>query len=255
MKIATFNVNGVNGRLPVLQRWLDEAKPDVVCPQELKAPQEKFPVTAIRDAGYGAIWHGQKSWNGVAILVRGTDPVESRRGLPGDPEDVQSRYIETEVGGILVGCVYLPNGNPAPGPKFDYKLRWFERLTKHAADLLTRGDQVVLAGDFNVMPTDLDVYKPERWLDDALFRPEVRAAYRDLLAQGWTDALRKLHPDERIYTFWDYFRNAYGRDAGLRRHGSSSRTSRSGPGLVGAWPQRGGSEDGERRLLCAFATT
>lgn len=216
MKIATFNVNGVNGRLPVLQRWLDEAKPDVVCLQELKAPQEKFPVTAIRDAGYGAIWHGQKSWNGVAILVRGTDPVESRRGLPGDPEDVQSRYIETEVGGILVGCLYLPNGNPAPGPKFDYKLRWFERLTKHAADLLTRGDQVVLAGDFNVMPTDLDVYKPERWLDDALFRPEVRAAYRDLLAQGWTDALRKLHPDERIYTFWDYFRNAYGRDAGLR---------------------------------------
>jgi exodeoxyribonuclease III len=216
VKIATFNVNGVNGRLPVLQGWLQEAKPDVVCLQELKAPQEKFPIKAIRDAGYGAIWHGQKSWNGVAILVRGTDPVESRRGLPGDPEDVQSRYIETEVEGILVGCLYLPNGNPAPGPKFDYKLRWFERLTKHAAYLLTRGDQVVLAGDFNVMPTDLDVYKPERWLDDALFRPEVRAAYRDLLAQGWTDALRKLHPDERIYTFWDYFRNAYGRDAGLR---------------------------------------
>jgi len=216
VKIATFNVNGVNGRLSVLQRWLQEAKPDVVCLQELKAPQEKFPIKAIRDAGYGAIWHGQKSWNGVAILVRGTHPVESRRGLPGDPEDVQSRYIETEVEGILVGCLYLPNGNPAPGPKFDYKLRWFERLTKHAGDLLTRGDQVVLAGDFNFMTTDLDVYKPERWLDDALFRPEVRAAYRDLLAQGWTDALRKLRPDERIYTFWDYFRNAYNRDAGLR---------------------------------------
>jgi exodeoxyribonuclease-3 len=216
VKIATFNVNGVNGRLPVLLRWLGEAKPDVVCLQELKAPQEKFPIAAIRDAGYGAIWQGQKSWNGVAILVRGADPVETGRGLPGDPEDVQSRYIEAEVGGVLIGCLYLPNGNPAPGPKFDYKLRWFERLQKHAAHLLTQSDHVILAGDFNVMPTDLDVYKPERWLDDALFRPEVRAAYRDLLAQGWTDALRKLHPDERIYTFWDYFRNAYGRDAGLR---------------------------------------
>lgn len=216
MKIATFNVNGVNGRLPVLLRWLEEAQPDVVCLQELKAPQEKFPIAAIRAAGYEAIWHGQKSWNGVAILARGVQPIETRRGLPGDPDDLHSRYIEAAVDGILVGGLYLPNGNPAPGPKFDYKLRWFERLTAHAAELLGTGAPVVLAGDFNVMPTDLDVYKPERWRDDALFRPEVREAYRNLVAQGWTDALRALHPDERIYTFWDYFRNAFGRDAGLR---------------------------------------
>lgn len=216
VKVATFNVNGVNGRLPVLLRWLAEAAPDIACLQELKAPQEKFPVAAIRDAGYGAIWHGQKSWNGVAILARGTEPVETRRGLPGDPDDAHSRYIEAAVNDLLVGCLYLPNGNPAPGPKFDYKLRWFERLTAHAAALLAEGTPVVLAGDYNVMPTDLDVHKPERWLDDALFRPEVRDAYRRLVAQGWTDALRSLHPGERIYTFWDYFRNAYGRDAGLR---------------------------------------
>lgn len=215
-KIATFNVNGINGRLPVLSRWLAEAKPDVVCLQELKAPQEKFPEAAIREAGYGAIWQGQKSWNGVAILARGTDPVETRRGLPGDPDDSQSRYIEAAVNGVLVGCLYLPNGNPAPGPKFDYKLHWLERLTSHAADLLATGAPVVLAGDFNVMPTDLDVYKPERWIEDALFRPEVRDAFHQLVAQGWTDALRTLHPEERIYTFWDYLRNAWGRDAGLR---------------------------------------
>jgi exodeoxyribonuclease III len=216
VRIATYNVNGVNGRLPVLLRWLAEAAPDVVCLQELKAPQEKFPDAAIRDAGYGAIWHGQKSWNGVAILARGVEPVETRRGLPGDPDDAHSRYIEAAVGRLLVGCLYLPNGNPAPGPKFDYKLRWFERLTTHAAELLASGAPVLLAGDYNVMPTDLDVYKPERWLDDALFRPEVRDAFRQLVAQCWTDALRALHPDERIYTFWDYFRNAYGRNAGLR---------------------------------------
>ncbi len=216
MKIATFNVNGVNGRLPVLLRWLVEARPDVVCLQELKAPQEKFPQAAIRKAGYGAIWHGQKSWNGVAILARGLDPVESRRGLPGDPDDAHSRYLEASIDGVLVGCLYLPNGNPAPGPKFDYKLRWFARLTEHAQLLLATAAPVVLAGDYNVMPTDLDVYKPERWLDDALFRPEVRDAFARLVAQGWTDAVRKLHPDERIYTFWDYFRNAWGRDAGLR---------------------------------------
>ena len=216
MKIATFNVNGVNGRLPVLLRWLSEAKPDIVCLQELKAPQEKFPEAAIHDAGYSAIWHGQKSWNGVAILARGRVPVESRRGLPGDPDDLQSRYIEAAVDSLLIGCLYLPNGNPAPGPKFDYKLRWFQRLTDHARDLLASGAPVVLAGDYNVMPTEQDVYKPERWLDDALFRPEVRTAYHRLLEQGWTDALRRLHPDERIYTFWDYFRNAFGRDAGLR---------------------------------------
>jgi exodeoxyribonuclease-3 len=216
MKIATFNVNGINGRLPVLVRWLEEAKPDVVCLQELKAAQEKFPQRALADAGYGAIWQGQKSWNGVAILARGVEPQETRRGLPGDPDDAQSRYIEAAINGVLVGCLYLPNGNPAPGPKFDYKLRWFERLTAHAASLLGAQIPVALVGDFNVMPSDLDVYKPERWVDDALFRPEVRAAYRQLLDQGWTDAVRKLHPEERIYTFWDYFRNAYGRNAGLR---------------------------------------
>jgi exodeoxyribonuclease-3 len=216
VKIATFNVNGVNGRLPVLLRWLEQRAPDVVCLQELKASDEKFPAEAIRKAGYGAIWHGQKSWNGVAILVRGGAPTETRRGLPGDPDDAQSRYIEAAVNGVLIGCLYLPNGNPAPGPKFDYKLRWFERLTNHAAELLASGTPVVLAGDFNVMPTDLDVYKPERWVDDALFRPEVREAFRRLVGQGWLDALREVHPDERIYTFWDYFRNAWGRDAGLR---------------------------------------
>jgi exodeoxyribonuclease III len=216
MKVATFNVNGVNGRLPVLLRWLAEAAPDIVCLQELKAPQEKFPKTAIQDAGYGAIWHGQKSWNGVAILARGAEPLETRRGLPGDPDDGHSRYIEAAINGLLIGCLYLPNGNPAPGPKFDYKLRWFDRLAAHAAALLAGRAPVVLAGDYNVMPTDLDVYKPERWRDDALFRPEVRDAYRRLVAQGWTDAVRSLHPGARIYTFWDYFRNAYGRDAGLR---------------------------------------
>lgn len=216
MKIATFNVNGVNGRLPVLLRWLSEAQPDAVCLQELKAPQDKFPVAAINDAGYGAIWHGQKSWNGVAILARGGDPLQTRRGLPGGPDDVQSRYIEAAVGGVLIGCLYLPNGNPAPGPKFDYKLAWFKRLLSYGSTLLGHKVPVVLAGDYNVMPTDLDVYKPERWTDDALFRPEVRKAYADLVAQGWTDALRTLHPGERIYTFWDYFRNAFGRDAGLR---------------------------------------
>jgi exodeoxyribonuclease III len=216
MKIATYNVNGVNGRLPVLVRWLGETKPDVVCLQELKAPQEKFPGEAIREAGYHALWHGQKSWNGVAILARSGEPQEVRRVLPGDPEDVHSRYIEAMVDGVVVGCLYLPNGNPAPGPKLDYKLRWFERLTKHAADLLASGKPVVLTGDYNVMPTELDVYKPESWVNDALFLPEVRAAFQKLVAQGWTDAIRTLHPDEKIYTFWDYFRNAYGRNAGLR---------------------------------------
>lgn len=216
MKIATYNVNGVNGRLPVLLRWLHETLPDVVCLQELKAPQEKFPEQAILDAGYNAIWHGQKSWNGVAILSRNGQPEEVRRELPGDGEDSQSRYIEATVNGIRVCCLYLPNGNPAPGPKFDYKLSWFDRLSAHAAQLLASGAPVVMAGDYNVMQTELDVYKPERWLTDALFRPEVRLAFKMLADQGWTDAIRKLFPDEKIYTFWDYFRNAYGRDAGLR---------------------------------------
>jgi len=216
MKIATYNVNGVNGRLPVLLRWLSEAKPDVVCLQELKAPQEKFPLQAINDAGYHALWHGQKSWNGVAILSRSAEAREIRRVLPGDPEDSHSRYIEAVIDDLIVGCLYLPNGNPAPGPKFDYKLRWLERLTVHAAELIASGAPVVLTGDYNVIPTEHDVYKPERWVEDALFRPESRAAFHQLVAQGWTDAIRALYPDEKIYTFWDYFRNAYGRDAGLR---------------------------------------
>jgi exodeoxyribonuclease-3 len=216
MKIATYNVNGVNGHLPSLLRWLDESAPDVACLQELKAPEEKFPLAAIREAGYGAIWHGQKSWNGVAILTRGAEPVERRRGLPGDPEDLHSRYIEALVDGVVIGCLYLPNGNPAPGPKLEYKLRWIERLTMHARELLATGGPVVLAGDYNVIPTDLDVYNPARWQSDALFLPEVRAAFHSLVEQGWTDALRTLHPDEKIYTFWDYFRNAWGRNAGLR---------------------------------------
>ncbi len=216
MRIATYNVNGINGRLTNLLGWLERAAPDIVCLQELKAPDDKFPEGPLRAAGYGAIWHGQKSWNGVAILARGARPVETRRGLPGDPYDTHSRYIETAVNGVIVGCLYLPNGNPAPGPKFDYKLRWFDRLAEHARTLLGSGQPVVLAGDYNVMPTDLDVYAPERWVDDALFRPEVREAYRSLVEQGWTDALRALHPGERIYTFWKYFRNAFARDAGLR---------------------------------------
>lgn len=216
MRIATYNVNGVNGRLPVLLKWLEETQPDVVCLEELKAPDEKFPHQAILDAGYHAIWHGQKSWNGVAILSRGHEIKELKRGLPGDPEDLHSRYIEALVNGVVVGCLYLPNGNPAPGLKLDYKLAWFERLTQHAAKLLEYNLPVVLAGDYNVMPTELDVYKPERWVEDALFRPEVRKAFHDLVAQGWTDAIRKLFPNEVIYTFFDYFRNAYGRNAGLR---------------------------------------
>jgi exodeoxyribonuclease-3 len=216
MRIATFNINGIGSRLPALLEWLEESRPDVACLQELKAPQEKFPEAVLRDAGYHAIWHGQKSWNGVAILARGAAPREVGRGLPGDEADEQSRFIEAMVDGIHIACLYLPNGNPAPGPKFDYKLAWFERLIGHAAGLLAGGGPVVLAGDFNVMPTELDVYKPERWVDDALFRPETRAAFQRLVEQGWCDALRTMHPDERIYTFWDYFRNAYGRDAGLR---------------------------------------
>lgn len=216
MKIATYNVNGIGARLPILLRWLEEKAPDVVCLQELKAPQEKFPHQAIEEAGYQAIWHGQKSWNGVAILSRVGQPAEVRRALPGDEEDTHSRYIEAHVNGLRIACLYLPNGNPAPGPKFDYKLRWFDRLNTHAAELLTLDEPVILTGDFNVMPTELDVYKPERWVNDALFRPETRSAFRTLVAQGWTDAIRKLYPDEVIYTFWDYFRNAYGRNAGLR---------------------------------------
>ncbi len=216
MKIATYNVNGINGRLPVLLKWLEESAPDVVCLQELKAPDEKFPEQAIRDSGYNAVWQGQKSWNGVAILARNLEIKELRRGLPGDAEDLQSRYLEAMVNGVVIGCLYLPNGNPAPGPKLEYKLAWFQRLHDHAQQLLSYELPTVLAGDFNVMPTELDVYKPERWVDDALFRPEVRNAFHNLMAQGWTDALRTLNPGAVIYTFFDYFRNAYGRNAGLR---------------------------------------
>ena len=217
MKIATYNVNSVNARMHILQRWLAEQQPDVVCFQELKAIQENFPEQAFLDLGYKAIWHGQKSWNGVAIIAKKEyDLQEIRRVLPGDPEDEHSRYIEARVNGIIIGCLYLPNGNPAPGPKFDYKLRWFERLTLHANELLQTGEPVIITGDYNVMPTELDVYKPESWLDDALFRPESRLAFKNLVDQGWTDAIRKLYPSEKIYTFYDYFRNAYGRNAGLR---------------------------------------
>ncbi len=216
MKIATYNVNGVNGHLPVLLRWLQEAQPHVVCLQELKAPQEKFPENALRELGYDCLWQGQKSWNGVAILSRIGKPQLIQHALPGDGEDTHSRYIEAAIQGIIIGCLYLPNGNPAPGPKYDYKLRWLERLRLHASELLKAKVPAVLAGDFNVIPDDLDVYKPESWRDDALFRPEVRAAYHQLLAQGWTDVIRYLHPNEKMYTFWDYFRNAYPRNAGLR---------------------------------------
>lgn len=216
MRIATYNVNGVNGRLPVLLKWLNETQPDVACLQELKAPQEKFPLDAIRDAGYNAIWHGQKSWNGVAILARNKEIKEIRRVLPGDPEDSHSRYIEAMVDGITIGCLYLPNGNPAPGPKLDYKMRWMDRFQLHTKDLVNQEGPVVLTGDYNVIPTENDVYKPERWVKDALFLPEVRALFKTIVDQGWTDAIRKLYPEEKIYTYWDYFRNAYNRDAGLR---------------------------------------
>ncbi|HZH36979.1 MAG TPA: exodeoxyribonuclease III [Flavisolibacter sp.] len=216
MRIATYNVNGITARLPVLLRWLSETAPDVVCLQELKAPQEKFPLDAINNAGYSAIWQGQKSWNGVAILSKVGEPVERQRGLPKNEDDDQSRYLEAEIKDVVVGGLYLPNGNPAPGPKFDYKLRWMERFKDHAATLFQEKKPVILTGDYNVIPTGNDVYKPERWVDDALFRPESREAFQHLLAQGWTDAIRKLYPEETIYTFWDYFRNAYGRNAGLR---------------------------------------
>jgi len=216
MKIATYNINGINGRLEILLRWLREAQPDIVCLQELKSENHKFPESAINEAGYQAIWHGQKSWNGVAILSK-TEIKELRNDLPGDDEEfTHSRYIEAFVNGMVIGCIYLPNGNPYPGPKFDYKLRWFERLSAHAKDLVDRDLSVILIGDYNVMPTELDTYKPEKYLDNALFRPESRKAFRHLVDQGWTDAIRTLFPNERIYTFWDYLRDAYARNAGLR---------------------------------------
>ncbi len=216
MKVATFNVNGIGARLPRLLEWLERESPDVACLQELKAPDAKFPALAMQQAGYGAIWHGQTSWNGVAILAKGEAPREIRCGLPGDPDDTHSRYIEADVRGVVVGCLYLPNGNPQPGPKFDYKLKWFERLIEHAATLLKAKKPAILAGDFNVVPTDFDIYNPASWRNDALLQPETRDAYRRLLAQGWVDAVRARHPEESIYTFWDYFRNRFQRNSGLR---------------------------------------
>jgi exodeoxyribonuclease-3 len=217
MRIATFNVNGINARLPRLLEWLDEAKPDVACLQELKAEGDKFPQSALEDAGYGVAWHGQKGFNGVAVLARGQVPLERRRGLPGDPEDVQSRYIEAEVDGVVVASIYLPNGNPQPGPKFDYKLAWMERLQLHARELLAEERPVVLAGDYNVIPTDLDTFSVSAMANDALMQPESRAAFRGLLHQGWTDAIRARHPEpERMFSFWDYQAGAWARDAGFR---------------------------------------
>lgn len=216
MKIATFNINAINKRLPNLLSWLDVARPDIVCLQELKAEQGAFPEEAISEAGYDAVWAGQRSWNGVAILSRIGQPVMTRASLPGDTSDQQARYIEAAVAGILVASIYAPNGNPQPGPKFDYKLAWLERLAKHATSLRKTGAPIVLAGDYNVAPTDLDIYPTKSWDDDALIHPESRAAFKKLVGRSWTDALRHLHPDERIYTFWHYKRMRWPRDAGLR---------------------------------------
>jgi exodeoxyribonuclease-3 len=216
MKIATFNINNINRRLPNLVRWLGQAKPDVVSLQELKSTDEDFPVEAIDKAGYGAVWRGQKTWNGVAILARNADPVLIRNELPGDPADKQARYIEAAVKGIIVTSLYLPNGNPQPGPKFDYKLAWFKRLRTHAAKFLEQDVPVVLGGDYNVAPTGLDIYPTKSWDKDALIQPKSRAAFKSLLAQGWHDAIREIHPSEPMYTFWDYKRNRWPRDAGLR---------------------------------------
>lgn len=216
MKIASYNINGINGRLVNLIRWLAEARPDVVCLQELKCEDHNFPERALLDAGYHSIWQGQKSWNGVAILSRYGEIQETRRGLEGEDEDLHSRYIEAFINGVVVGCLYLPNGNPWPGPKFDYKLRWMERLQRHADKLSGFNLPVALVGDYNVMPTELDTYKPEKYLKNALFRRESREAFSRLITSGWMDAIRHLYPEERIYTFWDYLRNAYGRNAGLR---------------------------------------
>lgn len=216
LKLATYNVNGIATRLPHLLEWLEEAKPDVVALQELKAVDEAFPAQELEQAGYGAIWQGQKSWNGVALLGRGVVPLESRRGLPGDAKDEQSRYIEAAIHGIVVGGLYLPNGNPQPGPKFDYKLRWMARLQKYAKTLVGLSHPVVLLGDFNIIPTDADVYDAKAWRKDALVQPEVREGYAALLAQGWTDALRDVFGEEQVYTFWDYFRQHAERDRGLR---------------------------------------
>ncbi|MGE4061991.1 MAG: exodeoxyribonuclease III [Rhodospirillaceae bacterium] len=216
MKVATFNINNVVRRLPRLLAWLRRAKPDVVCLQELKAEDAAFPAAALAKAGYGAAWVGQRTYNGVAILAKGSAPVVTRRALPGDDADVQSRYLEAAVNGVLVASIYLPNGNPQPGPKFDYKLAWFARLIAHARTLKKAKVPVILAGDFNVVPTPFDIYQTTSYDDDALLQPETRAAFRKLMKQGWTDCVRALHPDTPMYSFWDYFRNRWPRDAGLR---------------------------------------
>jgi exodeoxyribonuclease III len=216
MKIATFNINNVNRRLPHLLQWMKADKPDIVCLQELKCTDAEFPAQAVRDAGYHAVWRGQKTWNGVAILSRRGEPVVTRTALPGDATDSEARYIEAAVDGLLIGCIYVPNGNPQPGPKFDYKLDWFARLKRHARTLLKQELPVVLAGDYNVAPDELDIYPTRSWDKDALIQPKSRAAFASLLAQGWCDAIRELHPEKRIYTFWDYKRNRWPRDAGLR---------------------------------------
>jgi exodeoxyribonuclease-3 len=202
MKIATFNINNVNRRLSNLLEWLQASAPDVVCLQELKATDASFPETAIQDAGYGAVWRGQRNWNGVAILARDREPILVREELPGDPRDTQSRYIEAAVNGVLIACIYLPNGNPQPGPKFDYKLAWFDRLIAYAAEIWATGVAAVLVGDYNVVPTDRDIYPTKSWASDALLQPASRAAFQRLLDQGWTDAIRSLHPSEPMYTFW-----------------------------------------------------
>jgi exodeoxyribonuclease-3 len=216
MKIATFNINNVQRRLPNLLRWLRTAKPDVVCLQELKCEQNAFPAEALAKAGYGAVWRGQKTWNGVAILSRKAEPVLTRTALPGDRNDAEARYIEAAVRGIVIACLYLPNGNPQPGPKFEHKLKWFRRLQKHAAGFIKDDLPVVLAGDYNVAPTPLDIYPTRSWDKDALIQPKSRAAFRKLIDQGWCDAIRTLHPEAPMFTFWDYKRNRWPRDAGLR---------------------------------------
>ncbi len=216
LRIATYNLNGIQTRLPALLAWLEREAPDIVCLQELKTAHNKFPASAIRDAGYGVVWKGQSAWNGVAILAKGMEPLQVRDELPGDAQDTQSRYIEAAAHGVLVGCLYLPNGNPQPGPKFEYKLAWFERLLAHAEGLFASGHPVVLAGDYNVVPTDFDIYSPKSWLKDALLQPESRECYQRLLKQGWTDALRAQFPDEQVFTFWDYFRQHWQRNSGLR---------------------------------------
>ena len=216
MRIVTYNVNGIKARLPRLIEWLDEQKPDIVCLQELKSSDETLPIADIEAAGYYAVFHGQKGFNGVAILARGEKPVEVQKGLSGEPEDEHSRYIEADVFGVRVASIYLPNGNPQPGPKFDYKLRWFDRLTARAAELLALEIPVVLAGDYNVIPTDEDIANPKAMIDDALMQPESRAAFRRLSALGLTDALEARHPKGRLWTFWDYQAGAWQRDAGFR---------------------------------------